>query len=186
MTVAEVFAELSQHMIQGIMTHQQFSLGYTFLGLKGYAKCHDYHYLAETALHRKLNCYYINHYNKLIEELRVENPKVIPDSWFRYTRQAVDPSTKQSAVKAGLEKWEQWETETKELYQRMYTELFGMGEIAAAKFVESMVCDVDHELKKVQKYRLNKIATSYDMSGIVCEQMEKYNKYKCKMEKIEY
>ncbi len=184
MTVAEIFAELSQHMIKGIMTHEQYANYYDFLGLKGYRKCHEYHYLCETAQHRKLNRYYINHYNKLIEEKRVSDPEVIPSGWFRHTRHDVDPSTKSNAVKSGLESWENWEMETKQLYEHMYVELFNLGEIAAADFVKELVSDVDCELKKVQKYRLDKMATLYSMVDIVCEQREKYEKYKCKMKSI--
>lgn len=184
MTVQEIFADLSQHMIKGIMIHEQFANYYDFLGLSGYSKCHEYHYLCETAQHRKLNRYFIEHFNQLIEEKRVEDPEVIPDGWYRYIRQDVDPATKSNAVKSGLESWERWETETKQLYERMYVELFNLGEIAAASLVKEFICDVNHELKKVQKYRLCKTATLYNIEGIISEQKMKRDKYKCKLSHI--
>ena len=184
MTAQEIFSGLSQHMIKGIMTHEQFANYYDFLGLEGYRKCHEYHYLCETAQHRKLNRYYASRYNKLIEEKRVDDPNIIPSSWFKYTRQDVDPTTKSNAVKSGLEAWEKWETDTKALYERMYVEAFGLGEIACAEFIKGLICDVDCELKEVQKYRLDKITTQYSVADIVHEQKEKHEKYKCKIKCI--
>ena len=79
MTVEEIYSEISAHMIKGIMMHSQLADYYDFLGLGGYKRCHEYHYLEETMYHRKLNRYFINHHNKLIPEMEVEDPKVIPD-----------------------------------------------------------------------------------------------------------
>ena len=184
MTVEEIFSGLNAHMIKGMMIHEHLANYYDFLGLKGYKRCHEYHYLDESINHRKLNRYYINHFNKLIPESKIDDPDVIPDGWYRYTRQDVDSNTKRNAVKTGLEKWVMWERETKKLYERMYKELMDIDEVAAAMFVKGMICDVDCELKKAERYHLNKIATAYDIVDIIEEQKSKHDKYKKMMEKI--
>ena len=181
MTLDDIFAALAQHMIKGIMTHEQFKNMYMFLGLPGYACCHKYHYLAETMSYNRLCKYYINHHGKLIKELPVDDPKVIPESWYRYERKDVDISTKKNAVKSSLEKWREWEAETKKLYERMYVELINQNEVASAEFVKGFVCDVDCELKKVDGYLLNKYATGFDMPGIIAEQVTKHDKYNHKI-----
>ena len=184
MTCEEIFSELAAHMIKGMMIHEQLANYYDFLGLKGYKRCHEYHFLHESCMFRKLNRYYINHYNKLIPEKKVDDPQVIPNTWYRYTRQEVDSGTKKNAVKTGLERWVAWERETKELYQSMYQEVVNNGSIAAALFIECLIKDVDCELKKAERYHLNKLATNYDMIDIIEEQKHKHAKYKEMTEKV--
>ena len=181
MTVEDIFSAIAQHMIKGMMTHEQLSNMYMFLGLPGYACCHNYHFLAETMSYRKLCKYYINHHGKLIDEGKIENPGIIPESWYRYERKDVDISTKKNAVRSGLEKWHAWETATKKLYEQMYVELINQNEVASAEFVKGLVCDVDHELKKVEGYWLDKTATNFELPRIIAEQVKKHDKYKKKI-----
>ena len=68
MGVEDIFSQLVEHMIQGIMIHSQMADYYNFLGLKGYAKCHEYHFFSENIGFRRLSWYYLKHHNKLILE----------------------------------------------------------------------------------------------------------------------
>ena len=183
MTVEEIYKNINAHLIKGMMIHDQLANYYDFLGLKGYKRCHEYHFMKETCAYRGLNRYYVNHHNKLIEEMPIENPKVIPDSWYNHVRQDVDSNTKRNAVKEGLNMWVDWERETKKMYEQMYKELMELGEVASACKIKELVADVDCELKKAERYQLNKMATDYNLTSIIAEQKSKHRKYKCKMEK---
>lgn len=184
MEVAEIYSTISSHMLKGIMLHEQFANYYDFLGLKGYKRCHEYHMLTEMLGYRSLSRYFINHHNKLISDSHIENPEVIPSSWYKYTRQDVDTNTKKNAVKVGLEKWISWERETKQLYENMYRELMNLGEIASAMKIEEYIYDVDCELKKAEQYKLDKEAVNYDLVYIVEEQKRKHRKYQRKVENL--
>ena len=184
MTVDEIYAELSAHMIKGIMMHEQLANYYDFLGLEGYKRCHEYHYLDETCAYRGLCRYFINHHNKLIPYRDVDDPKVIPDSWFVHVRQDVDANTKKNAVRTGLSTWVNWEKETKQLYERMYKELLDIDEVASAMKIKELICNVDCELKKAERYYLNKEAIGYDIGHIIEEQRYKHDKYNRKMRKL--
>ena len=181
MNTEEIFKELAGHMIQGMMFHDEMANYYEFLGLTGYARCHEYHFIDETCSYRKLCKYYISHENRLVPYVEVEDPEAIPESWYKYSRQEVDASTKKNAVKSGLEKWVAWEKETKELYEKMYKELVSVDAIADAKFVAKLIHDVDCELAKAEKYHLAKSAIGYDMIEVVNEQDEKCEHYTNKM-----
>lgn len=184
MTVDEIYAKIAQHMIKGLMVHEQLANYYDFLGLRGYKRCHEYHFLDETCAYRSLCRYFINHHNKLIPYLPVEDPKVIPDSWYRYTRQDVDNGTKKNAIKNGLTIWLDWEKETKKLYEQMYKELMGIDEVASALKIKELVCDVDCELKKVERYSLDSKSIDYSLEIIVPSQSELHEKYRKKEEKL--
>ena len=181
MTVEEIFSELSAHMIKGIMNHEEFANYYDFLGLKGYKKCHEYHFYDEMNNYRKLVKYYINHYSKLIPFVPIEQPDIIPSSWYSHIREDVDPTTKKNAVKTGLTAWVNWEKATKRVYQQMYSELFDLGEIAASNLLLDYIEDVDCELKKAEHYMLDKQAINYDINDIINEQKAKHEKYKKKL-----
>ena len=45
MTIKEIYAQIAEHMIKGMMIHEQLANYYDFLGLKGYKRCHEYHYM---------------------------------------------------------------------------------------------------------------------------------------------
>lgn len=181
MTVEEIFKELSSHMIKGVMIHEQMSDYYDFLNLHGYKRCHEYHAKCEMRGMRKLHRYFINHYNRLIEEENIENPNLIPASWYRYTRQEVDTNTKRNAVKTGIEKWVAWEKETKELYETMYDELMSLGEVASANKLSCYIHKVDKELKWATRKHINLVTADYDIGYILGEQDHLHDWYKEKM-----
>ena len=180
MTIEEIFGKISAHMVKGVMIHEQMSDYYDFLNLHGYKRCHEYHAKCEMKNMRHLHRYFINHFNRLIEETPIENPDVIPSSWYRYTRQEVDANTKRSAVKTGIEKWVAWEEETKDLYEKMYTEAMSIGEIAAAGKIMCYIREVDKELKWAQRTHIDLVTVDYDLGYIMGKQTYLHDKYKGK------
>ena len=170
MTVAEIFSELSAHMVRGLMTHSDFADYYYFLNLCGYGDLHLEHYIEESLAHRDLQKWYIIHYNRLLPQNKIDYESVIPESWYKYKRTDVDANTIEKAVRNGLETWVAWETETKELYEKMFKELMMMDEISAALYVKKLVEDVTEELCTAQDCHLKKKATDYSISDIIAEQ----------------
>ena len=183
MTIAEIYSKINEHMINGLMLHDQLANYYDFLGLGGYKRCHEYHYLAENLAYRSINRYFINHHNMLIPEAKFDNENIIPSSWYEHKREDVDTATKKNAVKSGLTKWVEWERETKKLYEQMYQEAMTIGEVASACKIKCLIKDVDKELKKAERYWLNKEAIGYDIAAIIAEQNHKHDKYQKKIEK---
>lgn len=185
MTVEEIFSQVSKHMIEGIMIHSQMADYYNFLGLKGYSKCHEYHFLNENCNFRKLSWYYLKHFNKLMPELPNDNPNVIPSAWFKYLRQDVDASTRKTAIQGGIEKWVGWEHNTKVFYQNMYKELLNLNEVAAAKELEKYISDVDNELAYAKQRHLEDKAIDFDIFDIIAKQEHIYKKYCKKIKELE-
>jgi hypothetical protein len=183
MTVDEVFAALRSHMIKGMMVHEAMANYYDFLGLKGYKRCQEYHYLDETIAYRSVYRYFVNHHGKLIPQKEVGDPNVIPDTWFAYNRMDVDTATKRKAVQDGYFKWQKWETETLEFYKQLHKELTELEEIADAMKIESLICDVSQELKCIERDILDLEAVDYDIVYIVECQKCLHEKYKKKMKK---
>ena len=151
MTVEDVFANINSHIIEGIMFHDQMAEYFDFLNLHGYKRMHEYHALDEFVERRGIIRYYTNHYNKLLPELPVTDPSVVPISWRNYTRQQVDSNTKRKAIKDSFTKWRLW--------------------------VKELVHDVDMELKYVDRMHIKLESIDYDLCTISLCQDEMHEEY---------
>ena len=184
MTVDEIFAKLVTHMVEGMMIHDALMKGYDFLGLHGFAKCHEYHHIDETKGYTCLLHFYSMRYHKLINVQDIPRPEIIPDTWYKYTTMAVDTGTKRSAVKTMMEKWVEWERDTKKIYQDMYKELCEIGEIAAANKVKCYICAVDEELIHAEKKLIKLETLGYDIGTIIGLQNHMYKKFEEKLKNL--
>ena len=165
-------------MVKGMMVHKQLSDYYNFLGLKGYSTCHEYHFLQETKGYKNFCNYVINHYYKLIKDDRIEDPRVVPQSWFNYEKKDVDVSTKRKAVKDGADKWLDWEKETKELYEYVYRELINNGDVGFAIELSKYIQDVSQEVVNAYQDVIDLRSVDYDMTYVLQLQDDKQRKYK--------
>lgn len=184
MTVEEIFSQISKHMVEGLMFHSQLSDYFGFLGLEGYQLCHKYHYFEENSNYRKISFYYLYHYDRLILDVPIENPHIIPESWYQYTRHDVNAPTRKSSIQAGIEKWVNWEKDTKVLYERLYQELIKINEVAAAKEFCNYIKDVDDELADACQQHLSLMAIDFDISDIMMKQDKIKKDYKKKLKEI--
>ena len=186
MTIEEIGGLIAQKMLQGTMIHQQLINYYNFLGLKGYQKCHEYHYYEESCAYIDFMSYFINYYNKFLPKYSFDSltaPSIIPQNWYGYKRQDVDTNTKRNAVKNGLQKWISWEKEVKHFLQETYTQLINMNEIDLAIHLQKNIESVSEEIKHAELKYLEIKATDFDMTLIVSEQECLKKKYKQKITK---
>lgn len=184
MTLEEIFSNINKHMSKGLMIHDQIANAFSFLNLRGYRKCHEYHYYEESINYRELNNFYLKYFQKLIPTQEIENPEIIPSSWHRYMREDVDINTKRQQVRELFKKWIDWENETKTLLQSSYKELDSMGEDFAAEKIMYFLKDVSNELAIAQEKYINLKSIDYDIVSIVEEQDILYEKYKEKIKQL--
>ena len=64
MELYDIFSAIASHMIKGMMVHEQLMNSYQFLGLAGYATCHEYHYISESKGYADLCKYAIEHFSE--------------------------------------------------------------------------------------------------------------------------
>ena len=181
MSVHDIFANLSQHMVQGIMFHEDMVDYYNFLNLPGYAACHCWHAASESKARRELRKWHIRHCGMLVPYHTNTGEDNIPASWYKYTQIDVSPSDIQNAVKSGLEKWVDWEKQTKALYENAYSSLLQEGHIAAACFVKDLILDVSEEYATAYQYLLNKRACSFDIGAIMADQDKDTKTFRARM-----
>lgn len=181
MTIEEIFNKIGSHMIEGLMYHDEMAKMYDFIALYGYAQEQNYHYVEESEGYRQLSHYYTSHYYKLMVKENIDDPKIIPDSWYKYSTMSIDTGTKRQLVKELMNKWVDWEKSTKKLYQEMCQELHTIGEIAAAQYLEKYIEDVTKELSHAEQKLIQLETIGYDIIIIATEQEDLYKKYTKKL-----
>lgn len=184
MTALDIFNEISDRQIVGLMFHSQMADYFDFLGLNGFKRMHEYHYFKESAEMRGVHRYVLNHINKLPRTANTVDPKAIPSNWSNYTRLDVDENTRKSAVKDALMKYRDWECETLAFYEKKFKELSDLGCIAYTNKVMDLIKDVDEELKRITRLILKYKAVDWNMVLIEEEQEELHECYKKKTKKI--
>ena len=184
MTIEEIFSNISTHMSKGLLIHNQMASLYGFLNLRGYQKCHEYHYYEENYNYRCLQNFFLKHCNKLIHENSVEQPNIIPPSWYKFSKIEVDINNKRSAIKDLMKKWVDWEKETKALLESSYKQLYELGEINCATKIAEYIEDVSNELAAAQEEQINLESMGYDIVYIIDQQPDLYKRYCKKIKKI--
>lgn len=185
MTIEEVFNQVAQRMVEGLMTHSQLADYFGFLGLDGYQQCHIYHFFEENCNYKKIERYFLDHYNKLIKDMPVQNPNIIPEDQFQYSRQQVTKEIRKEAVRAGFDKQVYQEKGTKKFYEQCYQNLIQMNEIAGAEELAKYIKDVDYELAEAVRIFLKLESIDYDMSDIMMLQDDIKKEYRKRMKEIE-
>lgn len=180
-SVEAIFSEINARMIAALMFHEQMSDYFDFLGMNGYKRLHEYQYFAESLERKKLNQYYINNHNKLIPDTYSGQVSIIPENWQSANRISVGKSTKQKGIEDGFNQYREWESETKNLYEHYSSRLREMGAVADAIMVETLVEDVDKELKKLERIIIDLISSGYDMIYITESQQCLHDTYKKKL-----
>lgn len=180
----DVYSAINVRQITALMFHDEMADFFDFLGLRGFKRMHEYQYFVESAEHRALRRYYLNHHEKILPDEEVDPISVIPDDWCKYSRMDVTPAVRKQAVQRALEQYRAWECETKEMYERCAYYLFSWQKIADFNKVNDLIRDVDCELKYLTRLCLELKAVDYDPMYIASIQDHYHDKYKKKTESI--
>ena len=178
MSEITIFNEIVVRQIEGVMMHTDLADIFDFMGLRGFKREHEYHALLEFCEMRSVSRYAINHIEQMPNGQGAKQKDIIPSSWYGATRFDVGESDRKNKVKELYTKWHTWEKETKSIYEKKYKELIDLGAVASALKVKELVCDVDKELKCIEREYIEYSAIGWDMSYIMYHQSEIHDKYK--------
>lgn len=159
-----IFNELIDHVLEGVMFHHDTANLMAFLGCKEKMKEHREHEDNELCNLRCLEKYCITHLDCLPKSEGIKRyEEVIPASWIGASRFDVSNNDRKGKVKDVYQKWRKWETGTKEFFSKKYEELIKLGAVASAEKISKFICDVDHELKKLEQEYLKLSANDWEI-----------------------
>lgn len=184
MTSEDIFKAIYDRQITALRFHSQMADLFDFLGLMGFRGMHEYQYLAESAEHRGLCRYYINHHNRLLVGEHSQEPEVIPTEWVQYTRFNVTPQVRKQAIEKAFNEYRVWESKTRETYSGYSKALMDLDCVADSLKINEYVKDVDQELKYLDQLFLKLKAISFDAVGVMDMQEELHDHYREKIKSI--
>lgn len=183
-TCVEIYRLIGSRQITALMFHDAMADLFDFLGLQGFKRMHEYQYIVESAEHRALKRYYLNHHGKLLPDTEVSPVSVIPSDWYKYTRMDVTSSIRKQAVKTAFEQYYEWESETKELYSTAAVYLMDWHKVSDFNKINGLLMDVDKELKNLERLIIRMSSVDYDPVYVDSLQDEYHEKYKGMMDRI--
>lgn len=176
-----IFNEIVKRKIGGVMFHEDMANIMDFMGLRGFKREHEYRALKEFADMRSVERYAINHINYIPNGNGANREvNVIPSNWYNASRFQVSDGERKSKLKELYTYWQKWENETKLFLQHSFQELVELGAIASANKVNELICDVDYELKCLEREMLTYCSLNWEMLYIVEKQDAIHEKYKQK------
>lgn len=175
MTIEDIFSKMATHMVEGLMIHDQLSQVFCYLNLYGYEKIHLHQYKDESDSYKDIARYYILNQDCPVRLGRVNDPGILNQSWFATKRSDVRPSSLKQIVGDCFKRWVDWESDTKALYQTLYTEAMSIGEVSAAAKILDYVVEVSEELIKAKDILLRLESTDFDLVAIYDEQTSVYD-----------
>lgn len=180
MSCREIFSCILTRQVYALMFHDQMANYFDFLGLNGFKRMHEYQYISESIGFRKLQRYYINRYNELVQPHEVSDPEAIPSEWMNHNRKDVTPQIKKRSVKEAFEEYREWEKETEDHLCMYANALCERGKLMDYSYVMGMVEDVCCELNRIDRMMLKLSGVDYSMEYIEEIQGELHEKYKKK------
>lgn len=184
MTCKEIFGEILSKQVHALMFHDQMASYFDFLGLNGFKRMHEYQYLSESVTYRKVQRYFINRYNEIVESHDVENPHAIPSEWLKHTRGEVTPSIKKRSVKEAFEDYREWEKSVEECFSVYAQSLYDRGMLMDYSFVLDLIKDVCKEVKRIDRLMLKLGGVEYDLTYVEEMQDCLHEKYKKKIHRV--
>ena len=181
MSELSIFSEIIVRHIEGVMLHTDLADMFDFMAMRGFKREQEYHALKEFCEMRGVSRYAINHINQMPNGQGAKGKDIISAAWYNATRYQVSENDRKSKTKELYSKWQEWEKETKELYEKKYKELMDLGAVASALKVKEIICDVDYELKCLERCMLEYSAVGWDIEYIMYKQPEIHDCYEKKM-----
>lgn len=186
MTCEGLYVEMSNRITSAVMMHADMADYFSFLGMHGFKRVHEYQYLTESIGRNRLHREYIDIHNKIIPDnydIR-SRASVIPKDWVKYTRSDIDDSVTPKFVRHAMEIYRDWEKETVEMYSCIYCMMLENMWVSDADIVKEYINDAQYELKKIYRLIEELQDTGYDTVYMVEMQKKIHDTYRNKIREI--
>lgn len=166
------------------MIHESLMKSYLFLNLRGYAACHEYHYLSESKSHVEICKYISDHLNTVLSPVPYTEDRIIPKSWTMSSRFDITPKIRKEALVSAFHEWFKWEADTVSLYNDLYKHALELGDVASSEFIKKYILDAESEMVYARNELLAKEAMDFDIVSILEEQDAVEKHFKKKIRKL--
>ena len=125
-----IYKVVFTYLIRAIMIYDELSQGFCFLGMPGYESHFDRLYKRANEAYRDTCDYYIDTTGELPPGIDPDYTTIIPGKWY-----AGKPDPKEASGYL-LNRWRDWERESRDVYRECYDKLLDRNPRAAYKVFE--------------------------------------------------
>lgn len=170
MTVHEIYTALNNQMVGAMMMHTQLAQLFTFIDLLPDARRQEQQLLEETHGLVELNKYFSQHHHTLAIADNPPQIDIFDLNVFKKETGELTPEDKIELIRYGMNKWIEWERESKIMYEDAYKTLIDLSEVASAEFITRYIRDVDQELRDAERLYRVRDAIEWDLPTIYDKQ----------------
>lgn len=148
----EIFKELANCKIKGMMFHSNMADFYAFLNCCKFKTLHNKRFIEESEELRELKDYYIMSYGRtlLTDDSHLEVENITPAEWDEAN---FTPAERIKYIKYGVEVYEAYEQKTHDHMKKLADMLYAKGCYEDYKMVRKLIDDVILELSRVRDLR---------------------------------
>lgn len=171
---------------QATILHGELASAMWFIGLSGYSLLHETQYAEEHAALRKVKNYITKTYGVYLPDNIPENANLAGPLLGNKNRRELSQDETVKILKEAWRVYESWERKTLALYSGIAVELFDNKDVAAHNLVSGIVNDVKAELDNIVDMVMALEFHGWDLPQIVADQQELADKYRKKLNKLEF
>lgn len=173
----KLMCEINDNYHVALAVHRELADVFWFINMPGYALWNEYQYVDENITQRKIKRYTTSTYHTFAPDKLPKNANITEPLLNGKNRKLLKMEDTWKIIKESFRIYQEWEQTSLEKYQRIAAELFAAGEISTFNFVGGIIKDVKAELVYVTDKIIELNAMDWDMSQIIAEQENYYERY---------
>ena len=143
----DVFKDVNRNIVEGTMFHNQMVQYFEYLGLSGFANLQKIRFEDENDELVKLQRYVVEVYGVVVGDVKPDSRTYIPQEWSKNKRENIENSEIENYVRFGIETWKDWESNTKDFYDRCYFELNDLRDASGSERIMDIIRETEKEMR---------------------------------------
>lgn len=180
----ELLSKISDNYLLACCVHREMADVCWFSYMPGYAMLHEYQFLSESIMQRKIKRYITSTYHMYLPDKVPKSANVADPLIGGKNRKALKMEDSWKTIKELFRVYQEWEESALREYQRVARELVSSGDISSFNFVGEIIKEVKEELVFVTDKIIELNSMDWDMPQIVAEQDTYIERYEYLMRNL--
>lgn len=181
----QLMSEINNNYHMAIAVHREIADCFWFIYMPGYALWHEYQFLTESCTQRKLKRYITSTYHVFTPDKLPMSANITEPLLGGKNRKSLKMEDNWKMIKELFRIYQQWEESALQDNQQIAAKILANGDVSTFNFVsDEIIKDVKAELDYVTDKIIELNAMDWDMSQIVAEQPDYFERYEYLIKKM--
>lgn len=173
----KILQEVNNRYHSAVALHRELADLFWLTYMPGYALWMEYQWLDEGLTQRKIKRFITSTYHVFMPDVLPESNSSITALTSGINRKKMDQAKSWETLQTAFNKYMKWEEETLNVYQECAAKLLESGEISSFNFLGEIIKEVKAELVYISDKIIELNSMDWDMTQIVAEQPNYYERY---------